>query len=260
LFTLDDFVKKIIALGVNEELAYSLIDEYKKVRMTQFLNDYERCIAHAARFSELVLALIKSQKTSQSVNLDKIYFEQFYKEIRSYPKSSAEDEVLTLVIPDVTRSIYTLRSKKDVVHFKTIDPNFVDSIYCVTACDWILVQLALLFLKMDEKEAHELTNSVLRKKIPLIEEFEDGTLQVLQRNLKKRDEILLILYHYYPKRVRNSELQKAVRTNVSVYLRELEDEKIIHKTREGSKLTQLGIKYVEEQLLPIIFNDVVLRH
>ncbi|MCD6341352.1 MAG: hypothetical protein J7L83_00630, partial [Thaumarchaeota archaeon] len=61
-------------------------------------------------------------------------------------------------------------------------------------------------------------------------------------------------------RVRNSELQKAVRTNVSVYLRELEDEKIIHKTREGSKLTQLGIKYVEEQLLPIIFNDVVLRH
>lgn len=255
MFTLDDFIKKLLSLGVNEKLAYSLIDEYKKIKITQFLNDYKRCIAHAARFSELVLALIKGQKTGQSVNLDRIYFDRFYREIRSYSKSSAEDEILTLAIPDVARSIYTLRSKKDVIHFKTIDPNFIDSVYCVTACDWILVQLALLLLKISEKEAYELTNSILRKKIPLIEEFEDGSLQVLHKNLKKRDEILLILYYRYPRRVKNSELQKAVRTNVSVYLPGLERERIIHRTKEGSKLTQLGIKYVEEQLLPIILKD-----
>ena len=133
-----------------------------------------------------------------------------------------------------------------------MDPDFIDSVYCVTACDWMLSELAFLLLKADEREVYELINSVLKKKIPLIEEFEDGTIVFLKEGLSWADEILLALYHYYPQRLKRQELEKILKTSSSIiytYLQRLEDKRLIHRTDEGSKLTQLGIKYVEENLL-----------
>jgi len=103
------------------------------------------------------------------------------------------------------KSVYTIRSKKDVVHVKTIDPNFIDSSYCVSACDWMFSELVLLFFKADpNEEASELINSMLKKKVPTIEEFEDGSVMVLRRDLSVSQEIMLTFYHFYPKRLTSS--------------------------------------------------------
>jgi DNA-binding transcriptional ArsR family regulator len=133
-----------------------------------------------------------------------------------------------------------------------VDPDFIDSVYCVTACDWMLSELAFLLLKVDEREVYGLINSVLNKKIPLVEEFEDGTIVVMKKDLTRADEILLALYHRYPQRISNSELEKILKLppkTVYIYLQRLEGEKMIHRTEDGNKLTRLGIKYVEENLL-----------
>lgn len=250
--TLEDFAKELVGLGIEGEIINRVIEEYREVKKAYFFGNYEEVIKHAGKFSEVILALIESKVSGKSVNLDKVNFDELYKKLVNHPKSSATDEILTLAMPRVAQSVYTLRSKKDVVHVKTVDPNFIDSVYCVTACDWMLSEIALLFLKADEREICELINSVLKKKIPLIEEFEDGTIVILKKDLLRSDEILLTLYYHYPRRLPNSDLEKILKLpskSIYVYLKRLEDERLIHRTEDGSKLTQLGIKYVEENLL-----------
>jgi|GEM_PF-1133721 len=252
VFTLEDFAKELVNLRVDEGIINRLIEEYKEVKKAQFLNNYEGVIHHAGKFSEVILGLIENKVSGQGINLDKIHFGNLYEKIKNYPKSNAEDEILTLAIPEVAKSVYTLRNKKDVAHVKTVDPNLIDSVYCVASCDWMLSELALLLLKVDEKEAYELIRSVLEKKIPLIEEFEDGTIVILKKDLSRSDEILLTLYYHYPRRLPNSDLKNILKLpskSIYVYLKHLEGEKLIHRTEEGSKLTQLGIKYVEENLI-----------
>jgi len=258
LFTLEKFAEEMVNLGINEKIVNRLIEEYKEIKKAQFLNDHEKVISHAAKFSEIILALIESKVSGQSVNLDKIRFGNLFEKIRGYPKSNAEDEILTLAIPEVAKSVYTLRNKKDVAHVKTVDPDFIDSIYCVTACDWMLSELALLFLKMDEKASYELIYSVLEKKIPLIEEFEDGTIVILKKGLSRSDEILLALYHYYPKRISSLDLIKILKMSpntIYVSLKRLERQKLIHKAKNGSKLTLLGVKYIEENLGHLLLKE-----
>ena len=251
MLTFENLTRSFVNLGINKEIVRRLIDEYREVKKAHILDNYEEVIRKAARFSEVILALVENKMSGHVVNLDKIEFNKLYEKIRKYPKSNAEKEILTLAIPNVARSVYILRSKKDVVHVKTVDPNFIDSVYCVTACDWMLSELALLFLKVDEKETYELINSMLKKKIPLIEEFEDRTIVILKNDLSRSDELLLVLYHHYPQRVSNSELAKTLKLskNIYTYLQRLENKKLIHRTESGSKLTRLGIKYVEDILL-----------
>lgn len=260
MVTFEKFVEELVTAGIDRKIVSKLINEYKKVKRAQLLNDYEKVISHSAKFSEAILALIENKLSGQVVNLDKIYFGKLCEKIKKYPKSNAEEEILTLAIPEVAESVYTLRNKKDVAHIKTINPNSIDSVYCTTACDWMLSELVLVFLKVAEKEAYELINSILKKKVPTIEEFEDGTIVILQKGLSWADEILIALYHFYPQRIQNSDLKKMLKLpqmNIYTYLLRLEKQRLIHKTDKGSTLTQLGIKYVEDNLLTKKNNNLV---
>ncbi|MCP8309425.1 MAG: hypothetical protein H3Z54_12165 [archaeon] len=246
----EKFAEELITEGIDKTIVDKLIDEYRIVKNKYLLGDHETVILHSAKFSELILALIKNKVSGKSVNIDDIHFNKLCEEIRNYPKSSAEAVILTLAIPRVAESVYTIRSKKDIVHAKTIDPSFVDSSYCVSACDWMLSELVLLFFKANENEANELINSILKKKVPTVEEFEDGTIVILRKDLSMTHEILLTFYHYYPERLSNEDLIKLIKSKkIYIHLYRLENERLIHRTKEGSKLTKLGIEYVEDEIL-----------
>ena len=248
----EKIAEELVNKGIDEKVVSKLITEYIKVKRAQLLNDHEKVISHSAKFSEVILALIENMLSGQAVNLDKIYFGNLCEKIKNYSKSNAEDEILTLAIPEVAESVYTLRNKKDVAHTKTIDPDSIDSVYCTTACDWMLSELVLLFLKVDESKVYELINSMLKKKVPIIEEFEDGTFVILRKDFSRSDEILVTLYHFYPRRISNVELEERLKLphkSIYIYLSRLEAERFIHRTNDGSKLTLLGIKYVEDNIL-----------
>ena len=254
MVTYEKFVKKLIANGIDKTIVEKLIDEYRIVKREHLRGDHEKVILHSARLAELILALIKNNASGEVININDIHFNKLLEEIRNYHKSSAEEVIFTLAIPRVAESIYTIRSKKDVVHIKTIDPSFIDSSYCVSACDWILSELTLLFLKTDPKEARELINSILRKKIPTIEEFENGSIVILRKDLSVKQEIMLILYYYYPNRVFNTNLTRDIKATpnqsyVNRLLNHLENQRFIHRSEKGYKLTKLGIEFVEDILV-----------
>lgn len=253
MVTYNKFIEELVNQGFDRTIVERLIEEYRVVKREHLLSDYEKAILHSAKVSDLILALIKNKVTGANVDIDNIYFNKFLDEILKYPKQSAEDVILTLAIPRVSETIYTIRSKKNVAHVKTIDPNFIDSSYCVSACNWMLSELVLLFLKVDVNEAKELIDSILTKKAPTVEEFEDGSIVILRKGLSISKEISLALYHYYPKRLSNQDLIELLKvvtsSNIYTNLYHLENERLIHRTSDGSKLTKLGIKYVEDEVL-----------
>lgn len=253
MVTYEKFANELVTQGIDKTIVDKLIEEYRIVKSAHFLDDHEKAILHSAKVSDLILALIKNKMTGKAEDVNNLHFNKLLEEVEKYPKSSVEEVILTLAIPRVAESVYTIRSKKNVAHVKTIDPNFIDSSYCVSACDWMLSELALLFLQTSPDEAQELISSILTKKVPTIEEFEDGSIVILKKDLSLKEEFLLALYHVYPRRITNENLIKTIQYRNLTYaeqvLKILEGERFIHQNNEGNKLTKNGIKYVEDEIL-----------
>ena len=137
------FAKELIAIGIDRTIIEKLIEEYRIVKKEHLLGDNEKVILHSAKVADLILALIKNKMTGVTVDINNIHFNKLLGEIVKYSKPNAEDVILALAIPRVAESVYTIRSKKNVAHVKTVNPNFIDASYCVTACDWMLSEIAL---------------------------------------------------------------------------------------------------------------------
>jgi hypothetical protein len=248
----DNLIKQFVAKNLDKGLVDELVKEYKQVRKQDLFRNVEETIIHSGRFSELILAFIKNYVSTKVVNIDEIHFEELLNEIYNYPKKTAENRILTLAIPRVAASVYTIRSKKDVVHVKKIDPDFFDSSYCVAACSWMLSQLVLLLYTSDSKEANELINSMLEKKIPFVEEFEDGSARLLEQGMPFIDRVLLVLYNFYPNRKSPNFVAETMMSSpqyVKTQIVNLEKAFLVHTNLEGSKLTRRGIERVENEIL-----------
>jgi hypothetical protein len=108
----------------------------------------------------------------------------------------------------------------------------------------------MLLYTSDPNEAKELIDSFVKKKVPLVEEFEGQSIVILKKDVSLYNEILLTMYHFYPQRLSNAFLNKQLKsTNIYGTLQRLEGERLIHRNDDGSKLTQLGIEYVENDLI-----------
>jgi hypothetical protein len=155
-----------------------------------------------------------------------------------------------LAIPRVTRTIYDIRSKKRVVHIKSINPNLLDSQYCVSACDWILAQFVMLYLKADAQDFSSIIHSLIERQIPFVEQFEDGSITIL-KELSFKDQFMLGLYKLGV-RTPKKELARILKTYgqlINTTLRNLEKEKLAHANEAGVVLTKKGIRVVEDTIL-----------
>ena len=248
--TYEKFAAELVSKGIAKSIVDKLLEEYGIVKQEHLIGDDEKVVLHAAKFSDMAMALVKNKETGLLVDINDIHFDDLYREIVNYSKGTPEQVILTLAIPRVAVSIQTLRNKKNVAHIKTINPSFLDSYYCVSSCDWILSELAMLLYTTAPNEAKELIDSFVRKKVPLVEEFEEQSIVILKKDLSLFDKILLTMYHFYPKRLSNAFLNKQLKsTNLYGTLQKLDDEKLVHRNDKGSKLTQLGIEYVENKLV-----------
>ncbi len=250
MVTYQKFAAELVSKGIDKSIVDKLIEEYGTLKQEHLIGDNEKVVLHAAKFSDVAMALVKNKVTGSIVDINSIHFDSLYNEIVNYPKATPEQVILTSAIPRVAVSIQTLRNKKNVAHIKTIDPCFLDSYYCVSSCDWILSELAMLLFTSDPREAKELIDSFVKKKVPLVEEFEEQSIVILKKDMSLFDKTLLAMYHFYPQRLSNAFLNKQVKsTNVYGTLQRLDEERLIHRNDEGSKLTQLGIEYVEDKLI-----------
>src|SRR4030042_6741579 len=117
---------------IDGELVQELLKEYDLAKRSHFLEDWEKTILHAGKFSEMSLAVVKNIVDSEVVDLNQIYFDKLFNDLTNRKKDTAEDDILMLAIPRAAMSIYSIRNKKRVAHIKSIDPDHLDSAYCLS--------------------------------------------------------------------------------------------------------------------------------
>ncbi|TFG11169.1 MAG: hypothetical protein EU535_07580, partial [Promethearchaeota archaeon] len=155
-------LKQILSLKYDPKIVGFLVSEFVKMRENYWLGDSEKTLIKGARYAELCIALLKqSTQPKKEIDLNKINFEQYYLFLINLPKKDSMDELLYLVIPNVLKGLYSIRNKKDGMHFKLSTLYFVDSEYVVNASSWILSQL-LLTISEDENEIETIVESVIK--------------------------------------------------------------------------------------------------
>lgn len=240
---------KILNRHIDSKIVSELVEEYKKAKTSFWLDDKLKTLIYSARFSELsIQALEYISNPNCSCDLNKIEFGKIYSKLIQLPKNKPEDEILYLAMPQTLKSIFTIRSKKKAAHFKQNELDKIDADLAITSCNWVMAQFILIFHKNSPDEAIEITNSLVTKKIPTIEEFEEGEFMILKKNMKLGDELLLWLYHFN-RRMNSRELIKIVKPKepsyISRYLKRLFDDKLIHKNEDGAIINKNGIIKIE---------------
>jgi Mn-containing catalase len=139
-----------------------------------------------------------------------------------------------------------------VAHIGDINPNLMDATFVVSACDWIMAEFIRLYHMCDSNEAQRIIDSLVERKVPIIEEFGDA-LKVLTPSLSIPNKILLILYKKHPNYVSTSDLKKWIQTKspsyISTALDRLENDTKVHRKEKENIITRKGIEYVENVLL-----------
>jgi len=244
-------ISEEISKVIDKDLSNELLKEYDLARRFHFLEDWEKSILHASKFSELTLAVIENMVDEKHIDINNIHFEKLFNELIKKTKVTGKDEILMLAIPRVAKSIYTIRNKRRVAHIKAVDPNFLDSQYCISACDWILSQFVMLFLESSPTEVDSIVHSLIEKQVPFVEQFEDNSLVILKEGLNFREQFLVALYRL-GKRISKKEITRILKTYsqlVNSTSKNLEKDKLVHVNDNGVVLTKKGLKFVEKKLL-----------
>ncbi|MBS3105142.1 hypothetical protein J4234_02710 [Candidatus Woesearchaeota archaeon] len=247
-------IKQILSEKIDPVITDKLIAEYINVKKYHYYNDIEKTILHGARFAECSLAAIKNQLDSSIVNLNELHFEAVFNEITSKPKKNSNDEQLALVIPNVLKTIYSIRNKKRVTHMKDALPDKIDAEYVLSACNWTISQFLIIIKGMDVNLIYRLLESINSKQIPIIEEFEKNEIKVLTSDLSFKDELLVVLYKY-SSRISVAQLNLLLKPKnksyVTTNLSRLNIERLIQLNNDGAIITKLGIDYIESKVLVI---------
>ena len=249
----EEQINKELAKRIDNELVVELFKEFKNLKTAYSNKDKVNVGLYGGRFSEICVACILNLYTQNKIDINKIQFDSFINTLINHPKKTPEDDILTLNIPYVLRSIYTLRNKKRIAHIKSFDPNYFDINYIHDAGVWVLSQLILTLIRVDEKKLFETINSMMEKKLPILQEFEDKSIMILDTKINFKDEILLALYRS-PERIGNDDLKQVLNpkytSKITTYLRLLYNQKLVHLNKQGSMITNLGIRYIEEKFPP----------
>jgi hypothetical protein len=235
---------------IDNQIVSDLVKEYEKAKTSFWLDDELKTLIHSARFSELsIQALECISNPNCKYDLNKIEFGKIFERLIQLPKKNPEEEILFLAMPQTLKSVFTIRSKKKAAHFKQNELDKIDADLAITSCNWIMAQFILIFHNNSPDEAIKIANSIIAKKIPTIEEFEEGEYMILKKGLKFGEELLLWLYHFN-KRLTSKELIKITKPKktsyVSTYLKRLSDEKLIHQNKEGAIINKNGIMEIEK--------------
>ena len=160
---------------IHPEIVKEILKEYEDVQNDFSTNDNIKILASSGRFVEMTLAGISYINDKILLDLNNIDVDKLYNKIKNLSRNkTGEDDLLFLEIPRVARSIYTIRSKKRGMHRKDLDAIIQDRIFIKYSVDWILSSFIFLFHTKSDKEIQGIIENIVQKKVPLIEEFEDG--------------------------------------------------------------------------------------
>lgn len=161
----------------------------------------------------------------------------------------ALDEGLRICGARLARSMYSLRSKRNIAHIGSIDPNTADLKLLLSGADWILCELIRQNTRTASADAEHVVASVLTPLSPVLEDI-DGQ-KVVFGNLNARSEILVLLHSVYPSGMTLSELCKHANRRATHTIRNesrglWNDRLVVGTPKDGYRLSSQGFRRAEE--------------
>lgn len=228
-----------LATMLPRQLAEDLVDDFTKVRQDFSTKTLER--SSPGKFVETVVQCLQHLATGQhDAKPDVDAF--LNKRVENAARLSDD---LRVCVARVARSIYTMRSRRNIVHKGGVDPNIFDLAYLYHAATWIVTE----FLRQASGiSMHEAGTIIAELQAPVSEITEeiDGV-RLIHANVSLKDEIRLLLYSRYPDYVLLSAIKASLAARnhgtLGNKLRELVDEKqVFGSPATGYKLTLPGWK------------------
>ena len=223
-----------------------VLDHYSILKRAARLDQYETCLVNGGKFVEAILKCLHYLQTGRevdSVKVDEV--------VRQLENAAALNDFERLTIPRILRAIYECRNKRGGAHNSSFDPTKMDCAFVVAASNWVMEELARLYLTNDPVAAQTLVENLLVKELPMVEEI-DGDYVILESDLPASIQLELMLYHHYPERCSVKDLIRWVHNqtanNVRTTLRNMKQKNLIHENELGWKLTEAGVRKAESEI------------
>lgn len=249
MLTNSEILSEIEDSVLDEKLFEELLEEHDGIRKAFNRKDYEKTLLKTGKFCETTYQLLQEIKDGDHDQQPNRV--QLTKDLENLPSNDYPESV-RILIPRVANSMYDFRNKRGGAHISPIDPQYIDAHLTVQGSRWIIAELLRVYGDCDV-EVETLKSQVQHlatRSLPLVEEFENGDVMVLAETDSCKEDILMILYHFYPDRVTNDELAEIIseesRQNVLTSVNQLyKNKNYVHRNDSGAKLTQKGRRHVE---------------
>jgi len=98
-----------------------------------------------------------------------------------------------ILIPRLLLALYEVRNNRGVGHVSgDVDPNHMDATFVVSNCNWVIAELVRVYHNLSTKEAQQVVDTLVERRIPLIWEGEDMR-RVLNPKMVLQSQVLLLL-------------------------------------------------------------------
>jgi len=233
-----DQIMKDLASHIDASVVADLIETYEQLVAKHRLGDQEAALTKAGRFVEHALRAIQFIRTGKAPAEIKSVA-ALIKELESDVSLS---ESLRFLIPRAAYGmIYNLRSKRDAVHVKEIDPRQIDGALAVASASWIVAEFLRLYHKSSEADVARCMNLLSRAVMPFIESIDGETF--VGQNVPARVEVLLLLANASPQGLSRKAIGNAAKCSqpsVSKALSALVAERRAHQSESALYFVTAG--------------------
>lgn len=163
---------------------------------------------------------------------------------------------IRIQIPRMLVALYEIRNNRNVGHVGgEVNPNHMDAVCVLQMAKWIMAELVRALHDVSTEQASEIVESLADRETPLIWEV-NGKKRLMTTSLSMRAKALLLLHASNGPIAEADLLSWIEHSNGSAFRRDVL--RPAHKARELEydadtrtiQISPLGIKYVEESILP----------
>jgi hypothetical protein len=187
---------KILA-GLPSGLRTPLLETFQEIASNYLEHRWEPSELNGGKFCEVVYSIssgsvggLMPATPSKPANI-----RDACRALEEIPKNHGlvGDRSFRVLIPRLLVGLYEIRNNRGVGHIGgEVNPNFMDATIVFGLASWILAELIRIFHAVSAKEAQEVVDALIERKIPLVWEIE-GTKRVLDPKMSTRNQVLVLL-------------------------------------------------------------------
>lgn len=232
---------------LNKTLVRDLFQEYKEIKISFHIQNYELTLTKLGKFIETIFQLLSAVAFGETPTHPN--FNELSKKLENIPETN-QPVAVRILIPRIGLMLYAIRSKRGAVHKNhETSTGYIDSQLALAGCNWIISEFLRIYLKRETSEVQRIIDSISKIPHSLIEEI-DGDIIILEPKMSLKEQVLILLHHEYPSSVSNNVIRSRIKgkslTHLSEILKKLINGAFIHKTDPGYILTVKGISEAEK--------------